>query len=531
MSGGVLKWAGVVTLGTLLGRLLGFGRETVLAARFGAGATVDAFQNAILVPVTLFMPLAATLGTALIPAHARRAADEGQDAALRTVNSLVNATFIVTVVLAAAAYFGAPALGALVAPGFDDAGRALVARMVRLVAPAMVFLALAAIATGFLQARRSFLLPAVAGIPMNALTIAAILALAPAAGIAAAALGTMVGAAAYLAVHIPGLRAAGYRYIPILDLRDPGVRQCGRMLGPLMLSTLASQLVLYVNRVIASGLPPGSISYLNYATRVAELPVSVFGAAIGTVMYPVLSQHVLASAATFQRTLVEGVRAMLFVVAPMAVGLVLLREPVIRLLFERGAFDASDTAGTSAAVLFLALGLVPAGAGAVWAKGLYALGDARSPLLVSLATIGVVVAASYALIGPMGHAGLALASALGQGFYAAGVALLIRRRVGTAGGALLLPYAVRLAAACAAMAAGVAGAGGLLAALGIMAGSGLLAEAARLALLVAAGAVLYLAVAAALGIPETLLLRRAAGALARLPGRRAGAPLQGEGGR
>ncbi len=532
MSGGVLKWAGIVTLGTLLGRILGFGRETVLAARFGAGATVDAFQNAILIPVTLFMPLAATLSTALIPVYARRTAESGREGALRTVNSLVNASLLVSLMLAALAFLSAPALSALVAPGFDARGRALVAEMVRLAAPAMVFITLAAVVTGFLQARNSFLLPAMAGIPMNGLTIAAILALAPTAGIAAAAIGTMVGAAAYLAIQLPGLRAAGYRYMPVLDLRDPGLRMCGRMLGPLMLGTLASQLVLYVNRVIASGLPAGSISYLNYATRVAEVPLSIFGAAIGTVIYPALSRHVLDSTALFRRALVEGVRAMLFVVAPMAVGLALLREPVIRVLFERGAFGAPDTAATSAAVLGLSVGLVPAGVAVVWAKGLYALGDTRSPLLVSLATIVVVVVFSFALIGPLSHAGLALASSLGQVFYALGIAHLMRRRVGAIGGSQLLTYTARVTAACAAMAAAVLAVQAALAGSGILAGAGLLSQAMELALLIAVGAAVYVAGAALLGLPETALLGRLASWPVRLLSRRApAARLPGEGGR
>lgn len=516
LARGLVKSAGVVTLGAFLGRLLGFGRETALAARFGAGAAVDAFQNAALLPVTLFMPLAAALASALIPVHARRSAEGGADGVLRTANTLLNATLLVSLAVSGATFLLAPQLGALVAPGFDAAGRDLVVTLLRWMAPSMAFLAVAAVLTGLLQARGRFLLPAMATLPMNGAVIAAILGFPPAAGIRAAAIGTLAGAAGYLLIHLPGLRGTGYRYRPVLDLADPGLGLSLRLLGPLLVTTAAGQAALMVSRVLASGLPAGGISYLNYAARLAELPVSLFAASLTTVIFPSLARQAVAGDEAFRRSLAGGARLMLWMMAPLAAGTAVLREPLVRLLFQRGAFDAADTAATAAALVYLALGIVPLSVGSVWGKGFYALGDTRSPLLAALVNIAATVLFSLLLIGPLAHAGLALATALAQSAALTVNILLMRRRIGALGGGLPA-FALKVLAASAAMAAVLAAANGALAGAGLLAGGGLGAQAARLALLAALGAAAYGAAALLLRLEEAaILLEAAARAFSRL---------------
>lgn len=524
LASGLLKSAGIVTLGAFLGRLLGFGRETALAARFGAGAAVDAFQNAALLPVTLFMPLAGALASALIPVHARRSAEGGSDGVLRTANTLLNATLLTSSAAAALTFLLAPRISALVAPGFDAAGRELVTALLRWMAPSMAFLAVAAVLTGLLQARDRFLLPAMATLPMNGAVIAAILGFPPAAGIRAAAIGTLAGAAGYLLVHLPGLRGTGYRYRPVLDLGDPGFRLSLRLLGPLLLTTAAGQVALMVGRVLASGLPEGSISYLNYAARLAELPVSLFAGALTTVIFPALARQAVAGEEAFRRSLAGGARMMLWMMAPLAAGTAVLREPLVRLLFQRGAFDAADTAATAAALLYLALGIVPLSVGSVWGKGFYALGDTRSPFLAALVNIAAAVGFSLLLIGPLAHAGLALASALAQSVALTINVLLMRRRIGALGGGLPA-FTLKVLGASAAMSAVLAAADGALAGAGWLAGGALATQVIRLAILAAAGAAAYGAAALLLRLEEAaILLGAAARAFSRLALRARGCP-------
>lgn len=505
-STGIIKSAGIVTAGAVLSRLVGFGRETVLAARFGAGALVDAFQNASLLPITMSMPVAGALTSALIPVYARRAAEEGREAALRTSNNLLNIVLVGSLGLALLLALLAPQVGTLVAPGFSAEGRALVAGLTVWLAPTVVFLAISSVAAGILQAEHRFAAPAMAGIPMNGLLIAVILGWSASRGIASAAIGTSVGAAAYMAVHLTALRAAGFRYRFVIDLKDPGLRLVGRLLWPLFITSGAAQLSFSVNRILASGLPEGSISYLNYGLRIGELPLSIFAGALTTVIYPVLSHRATGGGEGFQRALTAGIRMMLFVTAPLTVGMALLREPITRLLFERGAFDAADTAGTAAAILFLTLGIIPSALANVWGKGFYALGDTRSPIIVALSTTAAVIFFSFLLIKPMAHAGLALASSLAQAAALGVSAWLMRRRVGSIGGPGLAVYAAKIGAACALLAAAVLGTDAMMTVAGLFGTRGLLDQALRLSVLIGFGGLVYGLATLLMGIDEAATL-------------------------
>lgn len=509
ITDGVLKSAGIVTFGAVLSRLLGFGREAVLAARFGATAMVDAFQSASLIPINLFFPIAASLPSALIPAYTRRIAEGGREAVLRTCNNLLNIVLLGATALALILFLMAPQIATLVAPGFDPEGHALVASLTRWMAPAMVFLAAAAVVTGILHSQNLFLAPSLAGIPMNGLIIFLILGLSATAGIQAAAMGTLAGAIGYLIATLAGLRGSDFRYRLALDFGDPGLRLVGRLFVPLILITAAGQMVLAVNRILASGLPDGSIAYLSYAIRVAELPLSIFAAALTTAIYPTLSHHAVENNLDFRRYLLGGVRVMIFAITPMAVGVAVLREPFIRLLFERGAFNAADTAATAGAVLYFSVGLVPAAVASIWGKGFYALGDTRSPLLVAGAAVATVLLFSNLLIGSMAHTGLALAASLAQIVTFGTSMLLMRRRLGTIGGSHLSLYTLKVAAASTIMAGALLAADAALTGAGVPAGNGLGIQLARVGMLVVLGSAVYGATAALLGLEEVTILKRA----------------------
>lgn len=513
VSNGFLKAFGSVTGGAIFSRVLGFVREMALAARFGASPAMDAYLVASLLPVTLFLPVASSLTAAFIPAHARRMREGGREDALHTTNSLINLTLLVALVLATLLYAMAPQFAAWLAPGFGGDARVLTAHLIRWMAPATVFLGLGVVVTGFLQARERFLLPALAGLPMNAMIIVLVFALGVRYGITAAATGALLGAVGYLFVQLPGLRGTGFRYHAVLDLRDPGLRQIGRMLIPIVVGAAAGQIIFYASRILASGLAEGSISALNYATRVAELPYTIFAAAIVTVIYPSLSRLAAeGDMASFRRSVAGSTSLMLFVITPMAAGLMLLREPVVRLLFERGAFDIQATHATAVAVLFYAIGLVPASLTAVWSKALYSLGDTRSPMLAALAGAVVNVGLNALLVAPLAHAGLALATSLAQTVGAILTWFLLLKRVGSLGGAAVVPVLVKVVVASLIMAIAVFAARSVL--VTTLPGQGLVAQAFSLFIPIVVGAAVYMGVCASLGLEQTRALGRAA---SRLP--------------
>ncbi len=460
--------ASVVSVAVAASRVLGVVREQVFAVCFGAGRDLDAFITAFRIP-NLLRDLFAegALSAAFVSTFTLKLEREGEGEAWRLANRVVNLLAVVVGFLCLLGIAFAPALVGAIAPGFADIpGKSeLTTVLTRIMFPFLLLVALAAVAMGILNTRNRFGVPAAASAFFNLGSIVGGLAaawwLAPAylravwgslgvgapahdpdlaaRAITGMAIGTLIGGALQLLVQMPSLRAVGFRWRPLFAPTDPGVRQVLRLMGPATIGAAAVQINVFVNNNFASYLGNGPVSWLNVAFRFMQLPIGLFGVALGTVTLPLVSRHVArGDEESLRTTLRQAVEMVALLCLPAAAGLALLGAPIIGLIYQHGRFTAADTAAAASALQGYAFGLAGYAGIKVLAPAFFALDDARTPMRVSLLSIVVNYALNWTLVRRLGfgHVGLALSTSAVAMANCGILYVLLRRRVGRLGGNL-----------------------------------------------------------------------------------------------
>ena len=442
-------------------RLLGVVREQVLAAFFGAGNAMDAYNVAFRIP-NLVRDLFAegAMSSAFVPTFTRRLTTDGKESAWRLGNHIVNGLIIITIgIVILGIVFAEPLVGLFAAAYRSVPGKfELTVFLTRLMLPFLAFVALAAAFMGMLNSLHRFFIPALSPAMFNVATITCVLVLVPLMpglglpAIAAVAIGVLVGGAAQMALQWPALRREGFRYRPILDWRDEGVRRVLMLMGPGTLGLAATQINLFVNTVLATGEGTGAVSWLNYAFRLMYLPIGLFGVSIATATLPAVSRHwARDDESAARRTVADGLSLMLMLNVPATVGLMVLATPIVRVIFERGAFTAADTAATAAALQFYAIGLVGYSIVRIASPVFYALGQSRTPVMVSVATVLLNVLLNVALVRVMGYRGLALGTSTAALVNAGLLMFFLHRRLEGIDGGRVAGAMVRIVVASALM--------------------------------------------------------------------------------
>jgi putative peptidoglycan lipid II flippase len=433
------KSAGIIGLATMTSRILGLIRDQVLAYLFGAGHAMDAFNVAFRIP-NLLRDLFAegAMSAAFVPAFTRRLALGGQTNAWYLGNQLVNALVVVTGTLVLAGIVFAEPLTRALAGDYDQVpGKLdLTVRLTRIMLPFLTLVALAAAFMGMLNSLHRFFTPALSPAMFNVGMIGCALALVPIMPrlgldpIVAIAIGVIIGGLGQAGLQLPALYRHGYRYRPVLHPTDPGLLEILHLMGPGTLAGAAAQINLFVNTVLATGQGEGAVSWLNYAFRLMYVPIGLFGVSIATAALPTFSRHAAREEmAGVRDTLSSGLRMMLMLNVPATAGLIVLASPIVEVIFQRGSFTAADTARTAAALTFYAPGLLGYSAVRIAVPCFYALGNSRTPMLVSLATVVVNVGLNLALVRTMGYRGLALGTGLAALFNATVLLSLLRVRL------------------------------------------------------------------------------------------------------
>jgi putative peptidoglycan lipid II flippase len=423
-------------------RLLGVAREAVLATFFGAGAgpEMDAFNVAFRVP-NLLRDLFAegAMTAAFVPTFTRTLAERGREAAWRLGNLVINSLLLVTGVLVVLGIIFAAPITHTIAPKFGETpGKLeLTTQLTRIMLPFLPTVALSVAMMGMLNSLRRFFIPALAPAMFNVATIASAFALVPLMplvglpGIAGIAIGTLLGGLGQIVLQWPVLRREGFRYQPVLDFKDPDLREVLRLIGPGTLGLAAVQINVVVNTILASSEPQGAVSWLNAAFRLMYLPIGLFGVSIATAALPDIARHATAADLPGIRRAVSGaVRMMLMLNVPATIGLMVLAEPIVSLLLEHGRFNPSDTQATAAALMFYAPGLVAYSAVKIASPTFYSLRDSRTPVIVSVLSVLANLTMNLALVRVMGFRGLALGTALAAIFNALALMWLLNRRLG-----------------------------------------------------------------------------------------------------
>jgi putative peptidoglycan lipid II flippase len=415
------KAAGIIGLAVMCSRLLGLLREQIFAALFGGGMAMDAFTAAFRIP-NLLRDLFAegALSTAFVTTFSKTIARGGDEDAWRLANKVATLTAFVLGLLCVLGMVFSDQLVALLAPGFDADKAALTSHLTRIMFPFILLVSLAALVMGMLNAKNRFGVPAMASSFFNIGSIVGGVAFGfwidphfgPRALIGLA-FATVIGGALQLAVQLPSLARLGYRFRPDIHWRDPGVQAILLLMGPAVIAASTTQFNVLINSMFASTLGDGAIFWLAVAFRLMQLPLGLFGVALGTVTLPLLSRLVVAGRMdAFRSELARAMRWAMLLTLPSMVGLMMLAEPIISVLYQHGKFDAYQAAQAAGALRFYAIGLAGYAALKVLVNAFYALDRRKTPMLVSFLAVGLNLLLNWLFTYRLGwgHRGLAFST-------------------------------------------------------------------------------------------------------------------------
>jgi len=433
-SEGLARSAGVIALGNVTSRLLGLARVTIIADLFGASGPASAFEVAARVPTMIYdFLISGMLTAALVPVLSEFSAK--RDELWRLVSVLLTLTALLMGALVLLLELFAPQVAWLMAGGFDPALLATTTRLIRLILPATILFGLSGVCAGALYSLKRFTYPAFGATVYNLGIVVAAPLLAGRLDIYSLALGVLAGAAAQLAIQLPGLRGARLR--PRLDLRHPGLRRILKLYWPVAAGLVISQLQIIIDRRLASGTGAESIARMANATQIIQFPHGLVAVAISMAALPSLSRlSVAGDWEGYRRTLAAGLRMVVVLIVPAIAGLALLGRPVIQLIFEHGRFTATDTHWVTLALYGYLIGLFFASIDWPLNYAFYARQDTLTPALVGLFSVFVYLGVALALLKPLGMIGLVLADSAKHVSHALTMTVLLRRQVGPLRGGL-----------------------------------------------------------------------------------------------
>jgi putative peptidoglycan lipid II flippase len=403
----------VIFLLTFLSRFLGLGREMAIAYRFGATGETDAFMLALTIPNIFYNVIGTALAAVIVPVFEDYEIQGRRSDIWRALSTTIN---VIIVVMGAGVIFGATGSSYIVralGPGFPAETMQLAINLTALMMPSVIFITLAGVFGGILNANQIFGPVALGPVAMNLAIIVSALAGFYQWGVYNLALGTVIGALLFALIQVPALRQVGFEYAFVLNIQDPAVRQMLKMIGPILIVTGIFQIYTVIDVRFASSLGAGSIAALNYARKIMQLPQAIFVTAVTTAIFPTLTKLAAESRVPEMAGILQkAMKVILLLAIPGSVGLIILRDPFIALLFERGAFDSQATVRTAEALLYYTLGLFGLCLHLPLTRTFFALKDTKTPFWIMLGTVGLKILLSSALVNLFLHSGLALATSL-----------------------------------------------------------------------------------------------------------------------
>ena len=435
----VTRAAGIIGLATLISRLLGYVRDMVLASFFGAGMVADAFIAAFRIPNLLRRLFGeGSLSIAFIPVFTeimiKGDKADGHRLAVSALKLLMVVLSLVTII----GIMAAPLIIKMIAPGFADEPEkmALTIVLTRLMFPYLIMIGTVALCMGILNVLGHFAAPAMAPVLLNLSMISAVFGVSffsdsQTVRVLGLAGGVLVGGVLQLALQLPFLATRGIRFWKRSGLWHPAMKKVGVLLLPTIFGAAVYQINILVGTLLASLLAEGSVSYLYYADRLVQFPLGIFGQATATAVLPSLSRQAAGKDyAGLADTFGHAMSLVLFITIPAMVGLIVLREPIVALLFQRGAFDEQATRLTSMALLYYVLGLWAFSAVRIVVSVFYALKDTRTPVITASISIATNLVLGVVLMGPLKHGGLALATSVASMVNLVLMVCLLRKKMG-----------------------------------------------------------------------------------------------------
>ena len=435
----VIKAAGVVGSATFLSRILGFVRDAVIAWYFGAGQNSDAFIAAFRIPNLLRKLLGeGSISNAIVPVLTDYLSMDGKDEAFRLARSALWVLSIILVIVSLGGILLSPLIVKAIAPGFIESPPklSLTITLTRIMFPYIFFIGLVALCMGILNVLGHFAAPALAPVMLNLTIILAVLFLCPHLDtpVLGLAIGVIIGGILQLLLQLPAMAGRGFRFWQKTKMFHPGLKKISRLMPPVIIGGAVYQINVLVGTLLASFLPEGSVTVLYFADRLVQFPLGIFAIAAATAVLPSLSRQASQrDLADLKETFGYAVRLTLFLTIPSMVGLIVLREPIITVLFQRGEFSLQATLLTAQALLYYAIGLWAFSAVRIVAATFFALKDTRTPMVMATISIIANIVLGIVLMKPMAHAGLALATSLASVLNLMLLVVALRKRLGSLG--------------------------------------------------------------------------------------------------
>jgi putative peptidoglycan lipid II flippase len=431
-AGQALARAGIIVSGAfLISRLLGYVRFVVIGNSGLLPGELDTFFAAFRLPDLIFQLVAAgALSSALIPVMAALLADGEESHAWRVVSTIVNLMLIALIALAIGLFLLAPLVMNVIAPGFGPVQLETSVALTRTMLLSPIFLALGAVATSVLNSGGRFAASALAPIVYNLVIIGAALLLVPAFGVEGLAIGVVLGSLGHLLVQIRPLARLGFRYSPRIDRHDPHARKALLLMAPRAIGLGASQITFIVVGALATTVGVGALSDFNFAFVLLQIPLGVIGVPLGIVVLPTLSRNAaVGHEVSFATLLTRALRLLVYVMVPITAVTIILRQPVVEVLFGSGKISQPNLDLIASTLAFFAVGLTAHALIAVLARGFYARQDTVTPVLAAVAAVAINCSLAIVLVGPYGLQGIALAIAAAAWIEALALVAILHHRL------------------------------------------------------------------------------------------------------
>jgi putative peptidoglycan lipid II flippase len=409
----IIQAVSILFLINIATKLVGLLRDRAIAVLYGATGTTDAFLVAQTIPALLTGALAGALGTAFLPVFAQFMAQDKKDEAWELSSGILTNILLVTCVLAGIGMVASEPIIRFFASGLSQQSIQLAVASSQILFPSIIFAAITAYLGGLLNSFKVFTAPALAPLLMNVTITMGIYLLVPGAGALSLAIATSIGTGVQILIQFPQLRKVRFRYRFTLGWNTPGIRRVAQLTWPVLLGAVLTQVYTLVDRSLASYLIQGSISSLNFAIKVLQLPLGLFVSAISTVLFPTFAElHSRKQIQELGDKVQTGIRSMAILILPAFIALGLLRVPVIQILFQKGAFDDAATQATSLALLcYLGAGIAQSYT-TVINTAMFAMQNTLVSVIINAIGTIVNILLDLFLVKSMGFAGLALANSI-----------------------------------------------------------------------------------------------------------------------
>lgn len=403
----IVRSSAVITLVLIFSKIMGFVRELLIASQLGANRESDIFKTATKMPQFFYSCIAAALVVTFIPVFSGIKNDK--EKANEFFNNILNIVFIICIVLSIIGIIISPQLTKLFASGFEGKDLIITAKMTRIVMPAIIFLALSGLYTGYLQSYSIFLQPALTGVSADIVIIVGVLVFYAKYGIIAAVVAFLLSSIAQMAIQRPFLQ--NYKYKFYINFKDKNVRKMLVLAIPIIISTAVGQINVIVDSTFASRLAPGSISIVDYAGRLSSIINQVFIVSITTVLYPMLTEKYAENdMEAFEKLFLKSINIVVVVVIPLIFGMIVLSTPIVKLLLEHGKFDSNATLSTSLCLKFLAFSALGYSLMDILGKIFFSIKDTVTPMINGFIMIALNIILIVLLVPRFRVSGLALAT-------------------------------------------------------------------------------------------------------------------------